>query len=193
MSNINREVNIEDRLDFMPLEGSHFELLKGFSCGVHSIDAYFINIDEAYMDQELGLSSTTAYFVDGIPAGFVSACCKDIVVSEYEAKDLGVEDDLRVSALEITYLCVHQDLQYKEGVSPGFGLGRIIMENIMAEAALMQPIFGFRYIFVWSRPESIGFYKKFRFILLEQEKQGMRLMRFKMPKTIPSRNKYDDY
>lgn len=193
MSNTNAVFNIEDYLDFMPLESSHFELLGGFSCGVHSIDAYFKNIDEAFMDQELGLSSTTVFLVEGIPSGFVSARCKTIKVSEQEAEALGLEDDLNVSALEVTYLCVHERLQYKKGVSRGFGLGRIIMENIMAAAYEVQPVFGFRYIFVWSRPESIDFYKKLRFIPLDETREGMRLMRFKIPTTLPSRNRFDDY
>jgi ribosomal protein S18 acetylase RimI-like enzyme len=176
--------NIEEDLSFEPLDRSLFELFRGFSCGVHSIDAYLMDEHQGLMNQGLGLSSTTVVLLGTQVVAFVSACCNSLEINEVKARSLGLDEELSVPAIEVTHLGVHREFRYIEGQQEGYGIGKIVMQNLIAPIYELQSVFAARYIFVWSTQRSIGFYEKLQFRLMNKVKDGLYLMRFKIPRGI---------
>jgi GNAT superfamily N-acetyltransferase len=156
-------------------------LVQGFSCGNDFIDNYLRTHFCALWDHTNGLTSTTVILFQNEIVAFYSANCTQVHIPSNEARMLGIASGrLSVPAIEVKYLAVSQEHQ-------GRGIGKIIIETVIADVYQLSRRFACRYIFLWSVPieQAISFYtRRFFKDTGETNTSGLRLMKFQIPPDI---------
>ncbi|MBU8878530.1 hypothetical protein BGM26_05945 [Bacillus sp. FJAT-29790] len=162
-----------DNIEFLPLDQT-YQLVQGFSCGDSWIDGYLKQPNNALFDHNLGISSTTTLIYEGEVIAFFTANCSHLEIPMEEAREIGLQDDLFIPAIEVKFLGVRTDLKK-------IGIGTYLLQFIIGKVLEITPVFTCRYIFLWSVEDKVKYYQKRYFQPTGKEDNGLHLMKFLVP------------
>ncbi|HLU23322.1 MAG TPA: GNAT family N-acetyltransferase [Bacillaceae bacterium] len=162
-----------DKIKFLPLDQTH-HLVQGFSCGDSWIDGYLKQPSNAIFDHKMGISSTTTLVYEGEVIAFFTANSSHLEIPMEEAREIGLQDDLFIPAIEVKFVGVREDLKER-------GIGTYLLQYIIGKALEITPVFTCRYIFLWSVEEKLRYYEKRYFQRTGKEENGLYLMKFLVP------------
>jgi GNAT superfamily N-acetyltransferase len=142
-------------LEFKILDSSHISLLSSFSCKNSELKDFLVQ--DALTNQIDHVSVTRLVFYQGHLVGYFTLVT-DVIKSSEIADGDGIEgfSYKTYSSLKIARLATHREYERQ-------GIGRNMLLKIYAIWIRFSKYIGCRIITVDSKPESVGFYKKFDF------------------------------
>jgi GNAT superfamily N-acetyltransferase len=146
--------SIQD-LEFKVLDTSHLCQLTSFNCSNVELKEFLTQ--DALQNQLDRISVTRLVFYQGRLVGYFTLVTD--VIKRGEIADSDGAKDFRYatySAIKIARFATHREFERQ-------GIGRNMLLKIFAIWIRLSKYIGFRIITVDSKPEAVGFYKKFDF------------------------------